>query len=533
MEGRRNLRSALRMFSTGADLARTMKECLAQEPGLPQFVRDAFNQHIARDEEQRPSFEAHVTTSLQAWNNRLVADVTSRSDFDIRELRRNPFSLFIAAPVSDFGSVEPLIRLLVQQIHDVMLRNLPDPKTEPYKVAVLLDEFYQFERIPEIVKRTPLVAGYGFQIGVAAQNVPQIDDRYSKSAREALLGNMDVKLIVAVGDDATGRVVSETLGKRYEERHGWGTSAGGAGFGRRSTQGRWEAVPLMASDQLQRLDKRECVLTIQGHSSARLKKLNFYTDRRFVQRRAEVKRFEPLLAIPKVAEVEEWPLFIRRPPFPQALGAPVAGRDSKSEIASLAHLQAMAAVVFAEPKSFIDAVRDALADVEKPAIVSILKGLREKPSQFGKLRRGTSAAAGVGPLRDRVLREARAVRKAAQAVREAEVKAIVSEENAPAREKSNDLAAERAQKTLNETRAAPAPIDRSAVGGDQGAALPGWDVVLQDLKGVHSDVQTAVFEVKRRAVSEEARQEVNSVWTAASAAMAAFMEEGAGRRVFE
>ncbi|MGJ4860648.1 hypothetical protein ACN6KF_006702 [Labrys sp. La1] len=31
-----------------------------------------------------------------------------------------------AAPVPDFGTVEPIIRLLIQQIHDIMLRDLPD-----------------------------------------------------------------------------------------------------------------------------------------------------------------------------------------------------------------------------------------------------------------------------------------------------------------------------------------------------------------------------------------------------------------------
>jgi len=34
---------------------------------------------------------------------------------------------------------------------------------------LLLDEFYQFGRMPEIVDRSPLVAGYGFQIAVIAQ----------------------------------------------------------------------------------------------------------------------------------------------------------------------------------------------------------------------------------------------------------------------------------------------------------------------------------------------------------------------------
>ena len=127
MEGRRNIRSALRMFSADVGFKELLDDIVENEPNLNAFVVDAFNQHRHRDVKQRPSFEAHITTALKAWNNSLVAGMTASSDFDIRELRRQPFTIFIAAPVSDFGSVEPIIRLLIQQIHDVLLRNIPEP----------------------------------------------------------------------------------------------------------------------------------------------------------------------------------------------------------------------------------------------------------------------------------------------------------------------------------------------------------------------------------------------------------------------
>lgn len=171
MEGRRNLRSVLRLFSTGRPFSAVLQEIIDNEPKLDQFILGSFRQHLARDEEQRPSFESHVTTALSAFNNLLIAETCSGSDFDICNLRRKPFSLFIAAPVSDFGTAEPIIRLLIQQIHDVMLRSLPAPD-EPHKILMVLDEFYQFERLPEIVKRAPLVAGYGLAIALVAQNIP-------------------------------------------------------------------------------------------------------------------------------------------------------------------------------------------------------------------------------------------------------------------------------------------------------------------------------------------------------------------------
>ena len=182
MEGRRNIRSAQRMFSADVEFKELLDDIVEKEPELNTFVIDAFNQHRHRDVKQRPSFEGQIITALKAWNNSLVAAMTASSDFDIRELRRKPFTIFIAAPVSDFGTVEPIIRLLIQQIHDVLLRNIPGDD-EPHKVVLMLDEFYQFERLPEIINRAPLVSGYGFRIALVAQNIPQIDVRYPNRSR--------------------------------------------------------------------------------------------------------------------------------------------------------------------------------------------------------------------------------------------------------------------------------------------------------------------------------------------------------------
>ena len=317
MAGRRNLRSVLRMFSVGEPgkpgeaLFGVLKTILQNEPSLPSFIADAFRQHLGREVKQRGSFEAHITTALAAWNNRLLADVTSHSDFDITQLRRKPFSIFLAAPVSDFGVVEPLIRLLIQQIHDVLLRKEPG-EDEPHKVLFMLDEFYQFKRLPEIVYRAPLVAGFGFRIAIIAQNFPQIDERYGKTTREALLGNMDVKLFIAVGDDVTADAVSRDFGKHYVERSGWNTGAR-AGIGNRSVSSRYESVPLMPPDVTKRLDDKKAMLLVRGHYGVVLDKLNFYTEKRFREVVGASEAFNKKLVVPAVPLTREWPLFKPRP----------------------------------------------------------------------------------------------------------------------------------------------------------------------------------------------------------------------------
>ncbi len=412
MEGRRNLRSVLRLFSTGRPFSVVLEDIIAAEPGLNDFVLAGFRQHLGRDEEQRPSFEGHVVTALAPFNNLLLAEVCSASDFDIRDLRRKPFSLFIASPVSDFGTVEPLIRLLIQQIHDVMLRRLPSPQ-EPHKILMMLDEFYQFERLPEIVKRAPLVAGYGLTIALVAQNIPQIDERYGQKTRDALIGNMDIKLFIAVGDETTAKFVSANLGRKYEEREGWGRHQGFL-TSKKASQGRFELVPLMDPDAVQRLDDEKAILQIRSGYGAILNKLNFFTQDRFIARRRQVAPHTRDLSIPKIVLPPEWPLFEARSettepvPLGQATSVNV-GPDHDAVVLSRAQ------TVFVDPASLMHTYNQAIMATEDQMVADLLFRLRTSPETIGPLHGGrgrlniqgrqarAAALDAVWPLRDAII----------------------------------------------------------------------------------------------------------------------------------
>ncbi|MFK0333903.1 type IV secretory system conjugative DNA transfer family protein [Rhizobium sp. NPDC090275] len=412
MEGRRNLRSVLRLFSTGKSFSEVLEAIIASEPGLNDFIVAGFRQHLGRDEDQRPSFEGHIVTVLAPFNNLLMAEACAASDFDIRDLRRKPFSLFIASPVSDFGTVEPLIRLLIQQIHDVMLRRLPAPE-EPYKVLMMLDEFYQFERLPEIVKRAPLVAGYGLTIALVAQNIPQIDERYGQKTRDALIGNMDIKLFIAVGDETTARFVSTNLGRKYEEREGWGRNRGVLSS-KTASQGRFELVPLMDPDAVQRLDDEKTILQIRSGYGASLNKLNFYTQDRFIARRRQVEAYARDLSIPEMTLQPEWPLFEARPSTPDPQKTENVPQSVAVGPDHDAIVLARARSVFSEPASLMHAYRQAITAADDQAVADLLFRLRTAPETIAVLRgnrsrldktgRQARAAAldAVWPLRDAI-----------------------------------------------------------------------------------------------------------------------------------
>ncbi|MBG0792716.1 type IV secretory system conjugative DNA transfer family protein [Methylocystis sp. H62] len=379
IEGR-TIKAALKMFSRGRPLVAELANILANEPGLNAFVQDKFRQHISREEKQRQSFESHIVTALEPWNNSLVDAATSRSDFKISELRRRPFTILIGTPVGNFAAVEAVVRLLVQQVHDVLLRNLPG-LDEPHRLLLMLDEFFQFGRMPEIVDRAPLVAGYGFQIAVIAQGLTQLDVRYGKPTRDMLIGNMDVKLLIGVSDETTARYCAEELGKHYVRREGWGTSVG-AGFGgsqgraTRTTQGRWELQPLMTSEAMRRLEATKAVLLVRGEYGAVIDKAHFFKEARF-KRRVEASRgFAHRIAIPDVTDAEGGEIETVVPGAPGGFKHLVAKDRVVSEARAL----------YLDASAFEAAFVQAMTETGNSATAELLNLLRIEPARFGELR---------------------------------------------------------------------------------------------------------------------------------------------------
>ncbi|SDR63415.1 type IV secretion system protein VirD4 [Rhizobiales bacterium GAS113] len=313
MQGRRTIRTALRMLSTGQNFGEYLGLIVSKEPTLNPFILDTFRQHIGRREKQQQDFEGHITTDLKAWNNVLVAEATNTSDFDIAQMRRKPFTVYLGVPAPDVKTMMRVIRLFVDQAHSQLLRSMPG-RDEPHRVLLLLDEFYQYGRMTEIVERSPLVAGYGFQIAFIVQNISQLDLRYGGPGRKMLLGNCDVKLFLAMGDHSTAEDVARSLGQRPVKQLSTGGS--GFGFGARSSQNySWRNEPLMTPTQLEQLDLNSAVLFVRGSPSVLTNKVRFELDDKYQSRVLKwAGKAQALFPEPFVSTVE-WPLFETREQF--------------------------------------------------------------------------------------------------------------------------------------------------------------------------------------------------------------------------
>ena len=83
-----------------------------------------------------------LTARLGLWLNPRIDAATSANDFDLRELRQRPMSIYLGVTPDNLDRMAPLLNLFFQQVVDLNTRELPEqnPKLNR-KVLLLLDDF--------------------------------------------------------------------------------------------------------------------------------------------------------------------------------------------------------------------------------------------------------------------------------------------------------------------------------------------------------------------------------------------------------
>jgi len=279
-EGRRHLRAVSRMTTTGVDFLTVLKGLVANEGNeLPLWVVDGFNQFIVIEKETRNSALFNLNTALNPWNSDLVAAATSRSDFDIRELRREKMAIFIGCSVAQLDVYRPIIKILVQQIHDVLMAKIPGPD-EPHKVLVMIDEFRQLGRMDALVSKLTINAGYGFRMVLVLQDVGQLDEVYSKPTRITTMSACQVKLFIQINDQETAEYVSDMLGSTTMEIKTPLPRPGQSVFSN-TKQVRYEERAFRTPEELRRMNQAKSILLVPNSYGFELSKYRYFADQPF------------------------------------------------------------------------------------------------------------------------------------------------------------------------------------------------------------------------------------------------------------
>ncbi|AUH66799.1 type IV secretory system conjugative DNA transfer family protein [Paracoccus zhejiangensis] len=218
---------------------------------------------------------------LGLWLNPQVDRVTSASDVSWQRIRMKPQTVYIVVNSDDIVTLAPLMRLLFGELIATLRSSLPNQKTEPWPVQIILDEFDQLGRMPIVVQSLKQLAGHGGRVSIITQSIPGLDTLYGENDRLSLESGAGMKFFISPNEKKTAAEVSEALGKTTRLSVSDSLSSDGYGWRRRSLSRRNEERPLMSPDEVRKLDASRVILIPERQNPILADRIVYYRDRYF------------------------------------------------------------------------------------------------------------------------------------------------------------------------------------------------------------------------------------------------------------
>lgn len=247
-------------------------------------------------EKARSSVVATAERFLNLFEDPILADVTSRSDFRLQDLQQadHPLSLYLVVPPSDMTRLRPVLRLMLIQMGSALTEEL-DEDSRKHRLLMLLDEFPTLGRLDWFESALAYVAGYDIKCYLIAQDLNQIEKAYG--ANNAILGNCHLRVTFAPNDERTAKRISDLLGtstaiKQTESHSG---KRGGFSLENMSKSDVEYGRELMTPGEVMQLPPDESIVLVAGQYPIRAKKVRYYSDPHFQRYCPQWNaRFEPL-----------------------------------------------------------------------------------------------------------------------------------------------------------------------------------------------------------------------------------------------
>jgi type IV secretion system protein VirD4 len=276
-------------------------------PVVASIARELLN----KSDNERSGVVSTAMSFLGLYRDPLIAANTARSDWRISDLLHAewPVSLYLVVPPSDISRTKPLVRLILNQIGRRLTETLPNAKSEApqRQLLLMLDEFPALGRLDFFESALAFMAGYGVRAFLVAQSLNQIDRAYG--INHAILDNCHVRVAFAPNDERTAKRLSDALGTATELKRQTNLSGKrlSAWLSHTSISEQETPRPLLTPGEVLQLPQDEALVLVSGVPPIRARKLRYYTDRNFLERRLPApKRDEQRPIAVTSAHSDDW-----------------------------------------------------------------------------------------------------------------------------------------------------------------------------------------------------------------------------------
>lgn len=255
------------------------------EAGTHPVIASAARELLNKSENERSGVLSTAMSFLGLYRDPVVAQVTCRCDWRIRDLVEDerPTTLYLVVPPSDISRTKPLVRLVLNQIGRRLTEEL-HAKGRRHRLLLMLDEFPALGRLDFFESALAFMAGYGLKSFLIAQSLNQIEKAYGPN--NAILDNCHVRVSFATNDERTAKRVSDALGTATEIRdarnyagHRLSPWLGHLMVSRQET-----ARPLLTPGEVMQLPATDELVLVSGCPPIRAKKARYYEDPRLTER---------------------------------------------------------------------------------------------------------------------------------------------------------------------------------------------------------------------------------------------------------
>src|SRR5580658_9890641 len=174
------------------------------EAGVHPVVASAARELLNKSENERSGVLSTAMSFLGLYRDPVVAKVTRRCDWRIRDLVEGdrPATLYLVVPPSDISRTKPLVRLILNQIGRRLTEEL-HAKKRRQRLLLMLDEFPALGRLDFFESALAFMAGYGLRSFLIAQSLNQIEKAYGQN--NSILDNCHVRVSFATNDKRTAK----------------------------------------------------------------------------------------------------------------------------------------------------------------------------------------------------------------------------------------------------------------------------------------------------------------------------------------
>jgi len=250
-------------------------------PPYSRLTVEGISDFLSGHPDMVESIRKTVTTRLAPWGNPRVAAASSRSDFDLRDFRRRPMTLYVRIHPGNIPRMRPLLRLLFEQFTNLNTDTTPeeDPALST-PVFMLLDEFARLRRMETVAESLQFLAGFGIRVAIVVQNKAQIRHLYGANLATDIFDNIGAEIIFGTGDIALAeelekRIGHDTVTYDTQNKPRWMAAMQ---LRRQTISTHPHKIPLLWAQEILRLPRDQQIILRPGMQAMLTERICWYED---------------------------------------------------------------------------------------------------------------------------------------------------------------------------------------------------------------------------------------------------------------